>query len=539
MFADARDFQQPAVDADICVIGAGPAGITIARNFAGSETRVLVLESGGLEFSRAAQNLAKGTNAGLQYEALDLCRVRKFGGSTGKMGWGGWCKPLNEQDLALRPWVPMSGWPVTLQELQPYYLRALSTFDLPAYDFGPKEAENRADDHNLRLTNTAVTVEESLLAPATGYSLSGAATELQAESNILVLLHGVATEITADPQTRRVTGVEVKTLTGRTLSVSAQWVVLAAGGIENPRLLLQSNRQYPNGIGNTHDLVGRCFMEHPRFSWGRLSSQAATGIIQLFDPTTIVRQRLSRGDATQPVVGRGLKLRSHVQQEDELLNARTWIMRAPASGESEGGRELKEAVFWLKKSRIPDAPIKRIAAIARDLPGAMRTALCHLRPPNHWQFVTICEQEPILSSRVTLDAKRDALGLNAVRLEWHLGPMVERTLKRNQEIISTTLAQLGLDCSGGAGRGSSRHEAESVRWVWHHMGTTRMGADPSQGVVDRNCRVHGIKNLYVAGSSVFPTGGNDMPTLTIVALAHRLSDHLRDCMKMPDAVHCF
>jgi choline dehydrogenase-like flavoprotein len=212
-------------------------------------------------------------------------------------------------------------------------------------------------------------------------------------------------------------------------------------------------------------------------------------------------------------------------------------MRAPLSGEGEGGRELKEAVFWLKKSRIPDAPIKRIAAITRNLPSAVRTALCHLRPANHWQFVTICEQEPILRSRVTLDTKRDALGLRAVRLEWHLGPLVERTLRHNQEVISTTLAQLGLDCSPDTRRGSSRNEAELIRWVWHHMGTTRMSADPSQGVVDRDCRVHGIHNLYVAGSSVFPTGGNDMPTLTIVALAHRLSDHLKERMKKLELVY--
>jgi len=527
LFAEAQDYPKEIIDTDVCIIGAGPAGLTIARSFAGSAIRVVILESGGLEFERKSQRLAKGINAGVHYEALDLCRVRKFGGSTGKFGWGGWCKPLSEIDFGHRPWFPMSGWPVTRGELQPYYIKALDTLQLPSsFSFDTSQAEIKAQADRLDLAGSPITVEESLLAPSTGHCLSDAAGEIRSAENILVLLHAAATEIMADSVTRRATGVRGRSLSGRPFSVTAQWIVLAAGGIENPRLMLQSTRNYPKGIGNEHDLVGRCFMENPRFHWGRLTGEDLPSVIRQFYPANAVRRRLSHAVPGQAVGGLGFTVRPEIQHNEQLLNARTWIYPAPAASEGDGGRELRESIFWLKKSRMPDAPIRRAVNIALDLPNAIKTTISYLRPSKHWEFVTVMEQEPILKSRVTLDTRRDALGLRAARLEWHLGPHVERTLRRNQELLVETLSKLGVTCSAKMPR-ARKSEIELVRWVWHHMGTTRMSDDPTQGVVDRDCRVHDFENLYVAGSSVFPTGGNDMPTLTIVALAHRLADHLK------------
>lgn len=527
MFSDAQNLSRETLDADICIIGAGPAGITLAKGFMNSNVRVVILESGGLEFERKSQKLAKGVNAGVHYEALHLCRVRKFGGSTGKFGWGGWCKPLADIDFAERPWFPMSGWPVTRQELQPYYLRALDTLQLPSsHPFETERAEALASADKLDLNGSPLTVEESLLAPATGHCLSDAYKDLAGADNIHVLLHATVTEIISDPQRQRVTGVNAKTLSGKPFSVSARWIVLAAGGIENPRIMLQSTKNHPKGIGNEQDLVGRCFMENPRFHWGRLSGSELPHIVRQFYPANAVRRRLGQASASEVVGGLGFLIRPEIQWEEQLLNARTWIYPAPARSEGDGGRELRETVFWLKKSRMPDAPFRRAANIIRDFPNAVRTTLSYLRPSTHWEFVTVMEQEPILKSRITLDDRHDALGQRAVRLEWHLGPLVERTLRRNQELIVNTLSRLGVNCSAEV-PGAKKSELELARWVWHHMGTTRMSDDPKQGVVDRDCRVHGFDNLYVTGSSVFPTGGNDMPTLTIVALAHRLADHLR------------
>jgi choline dehydrogenase-like flavoprotein len=145
------------------------------------------------------------------------------------------------------------------------------------------------------------------------------------------------------------------------------------------------------------------------------------------------------------------------------------------------------------------------------------------------------EQEPNTASRITLDASRDRLGIQRVRLDWRLGGLERKTLEKNQEIIAASLSRLGFTCSTDdtRSRQSADKPDEAPTWVCHHMGTTRMAASPKRGVVDSDCLVHGMTNLYIAGSSVFPTGGNDMPTLTVIALTHRLADHLKAQLERP------
>lgn len=524
MITDIREHSGKTLECDICIIGAGPSGLALARHFVGSDTRVIILESGGLEFERASQKLARGVSAGIPYEGLDLCRVRRFGGSTGRRGWGGWCKPLSEIDFAPRSWVPMSGWPITLDELQPYYNAALKTLELPFSNIQP----DNPSPPGLPFEGTPLEIEQTQLTSSTELPV-GLLQGVKSAPNILVLLHATATWIETDVDGRRATAVRAVSLGGHRCRIVASWTVLAAGGIENARLLLQSNDVKSSGLGNDHDMVGRCFMDHPRFAWGHLSSPNLVSTFRQFDPASVVRGRNTGMQSLRHPVGLGLVLNPQVQRDEMILNARTWLMRVPASGEGVGGRGLKELIFWLKKARVTGASLGYVRGILSDLPNAISTAVSHVGPPRHWHFVTVMEQEPSLSSRVRLDHSRDALGQQSVRLEWHLGPLVDRTLRRNQYHIIRTLTSLGVKAS--AVHATRMGEPEVIRWTWHNMGTTRMSIDPNEGVVDPTCRVHGIDNLFVAGSSVFPTGGNDMPTLTIIALAHRLGAYLSDRLR--------
>ncbi len=161
-------------------------------------------------------------------------------------------------------------------------------------------------------------------------------------------------------------------------------------------------------------------------------------------------------------------------------------------------------------------------AIARALSGRL---LPHKSARTYFTFDTILEQEPEASNRVTLDSTVDAYGQRQARLEWQLSPLLKHTLWRTQQIMTQEAGRLGYECHIGAPDAPGGDDLQ-FRWVRHHMGTTRMSDDPKAGVVDSDCRIFGVPNLFVAGSSVFPTGGNDMPTITIVALAHRLADHL-------------
>ncbi|MCC6468714.1 MAG: GMC family oxidoreductase [Alphaproteobacteria bacterium] len=531
MFEDARRLaDKTSIEADICVIGAGAAGITIASGFVGTGRRVCVIESGGLDFDSNVQRLHKGINTGLYYEPLDLCRVRGFGGSTGPQGWGGWCKPLASIDFSDRPWLSMPGWPFGRQELDAYYQRAFSTLSLPPETERIAQAAEGGSEV-LQLANTVCRTELCALSPQP--HLGHVSRDLlRAAPNVRVLLYANATLIATDPAARAVTSVQVATLAGNTLDVTARFIVLAAGGIENPRLLLLSDQVNSRGLGNHADLVGRCFMEHPRFSWGSVTATHLAPLLLRYDPGSVVRQR--KIGASQPasdlLFGAGVALDEATQRNQKILNGRSWIVPTPESGEHESGREFKEIVFWLKKRRIPADLGRRLGRVARNMPNVAATIALHLRGrvkrPRRWQFITVMEQDAYPDSRVTLDRSRDALGLRKVRLHWRIGALTEESFRRTRRLLVANMKAAGVNCEMNL----AAAEAEPVdepRWVWHHMGTTRMSRQAGDGVVDPNCRLHGMENLYVAGSSVFPTGGNDMPTLTIVALAHRLTDHLR------------
>lgn len=533
MFEDARRLPDKSqLYADICIIGGGAAGTTIATEFIGSRHQVLLVESGGLDYESETQALYRGINHGLLYEPLDLCRVRTFGGSTDPRGWGGWCKPLADIDFEKRDWVPLSGWPITKADLADHYARAFRTLSLPADTEAMAERDAHASDV-LPVNGAYCHNEPCPLSPAPHL---GQVTEdrIRAASNVTALLHANVTQIQTDASARHVTGLTVRTLDGKTHAVTATYVILATGGIENARTLLLNDHVQREGLGNASGFVGRCFMEHPRYSWGRLSGKDIAPLMHRYNPATAVgvRQSGERNTQIHPIFGASLALTDKAQRERRLLGARTWILPVSGSGDRDAGREFKEMVFWLKKKRVPGDIGRRIGEVVRDPPNAASAVAAHLmakvRPPTAWQFVTVLEQEPNPESRVTLDAGTDVLGLRRTRLNWQVGELTKDTIVQTREIFAEELRVNGYDCAIEASpQRPSNQDPAAPRWVWHHMGTTRMSENPREGVVDANCRIHGMSNLYVAGSSVFPTVGNDMPTLTVVALAHRLSDHLK------------
>jgi choline dehydrogenase-like flavoprotein len=505
--------------------------LTLASELIGSRFNVLLLESGGLEYDTKVQSLYKGDNIGLLYEPLDLCRVRTFGGSTDPRGWGGWCKPLAEIDFERRDWVPLSGWPIKKGDLAPYYRRAFATLSLHPDTERLAEEDSRADV--LPTGGIYCRNEPCPLSPAP--HLGAVKKErIAAAHNVRALLHANVTDIVTDDLARRVTGLTVSTLTGTALSVTAKYFVLAAGGIENARLLLHSDGVQKEGLGNGSGFVGACFMEHPRYAWGRLTGAHLANVLRRYDPGTPVGQRRAQnaGGSARPLFGASLALTEKAQREHRLLGARSWILPVSGAGERDGGREMKELVFWLKKRRIPSDTARRIRQVLSDVPNAAGAVAAHLlaklKTPQQWQFVTVLEQDPDRSSRVSLDTQRDALGMRQIKLDWRVSPLVKRTLQQTRELFASELRAAGIDCQVEAtGVRELNQSPDAPRWVWHHMGTTRMAADSREGVVDADCQVHGMANLYIAGSSVFPTVGNDMPTITIVALAHRLADHIK------------
>jgi choline dehydrogenase-like flavoprotein len=533
MFIDARQVTTgTAIETDLAIVGGGAAGISLASELAGAGFTVAVLESGALDFAWPAQSLYSATNIGLPYYALDVCQLRYFGGSTN--AWGGWCRPLDPIDFEERPWVEHSGWPFSLAKLGPYYRRAHDLCQVASDDYDPEHAIAEIGHPRATLLPfDPATLETSIYRFSAPTRFGQVYREvLRRAENVRCYLNANVLAIKTTEDARSVTRLAVGCLSGTRFDVAAKHYVLAAGGIENARLLLASRDAAANGLGNQYDLVGRYFMEHPhtkRALFVRRHSLAAA----LYGETFHGRGIIAR-----------VSLPAARQRREQLLGYSANIHPVYFGHDSRGWLALRKLVLSLSPSRRSD-PLIRLPPyghkgltlgeffdMVRQFDKMTIAAALGLLQPSRFISGFVLEskpeQAPNRESRVALDDKRDAFGLNRVKLDWRMLPIDRRTAVRGEELIDAELRRLGI------GEVAPLAPAEIESWPanleggWHQLGTTRMNGDARHGVVDANGRVHGMSNLYVTGGSIFPTGGVAPPTLTIVALAVRLAHHLRD-----------
>jgi choline dehydrogenase-like flavoprotein len=340
------------------------------------------------------------------------------------------------------------------------------------------------------------------------------------------------TQIIPDLMAGRIKEVMVQTLTGKRMRVAARIFILATGGIENARLLLASNRIVPSGLGNQHDLVGRFFMDHPRLLSGDIHFSQAWSRNKLYD---IKYHYMNSAVAAQGVhIAAQLALTPETLEKERLLNARICFC-SEFPGEGSRGAQ---ALFRCKQALLAkDQPGWRlrddVMTMVKEPFNTFAYGFTRLFHPRAMikkvSFQVIIEPAPNPDSRVSLSfTQKDALGMPRVEVDWRLDTQVRRTADRSLALIATELRQTGiahvnLDPSMELYGWPATLEAEGT---WHHMGTTRMHKDEKKGVVDADCKVHGLTNLYIAGSSVFPTAGANFPTITITAMALRLAEHV-------------
>ena len=533
MFIDARTVVSGAqIEADLCIIGAGASGITLSQEFVDTPLQVCVLESGGLDFDPLTQTLYQGANTGLPYFDLDVCQIRYFGGNTN--AWGGWCRPLDSIDFAPRPWVENSGWPIAAASLQPYYRHAHALCQLRSDDYDPDRAAAEIGHARAQLLPFDPALVETSIYRFSAPTRFGEVYReaLRRAANIRCYLNANVLRIATTEDAGAVTHVAVGCLSGTRFRVRAKHFVLAAGGIENTRLLLLSNDVIPGGLGNRHDLLGRYFMEHPHtkrqlIATHRTMPSALYGL-------SFREQALSARLALPPAL----------QEREGLLNYSGNIHPIYFAHETPGWLAFRKFVLSISRSRRSDPYIRfppygpkgltlqQMIDIIRQLDKVTAAAVFQLFQPNRfisgYVLESKSEQAPNPESRVRLDPmKRDAFGLSRVKLDWRMLPIDRRTVIRAEEIVEGELGRLGI------GRLAPLAPSEIEGWPanleggWHQIGTTRMHEDPRRGVVDPDGKLHGVANLFVAGSSVFPTAGAAPPTLTIVALALRLADRLK------------
>lgn len=537
MLCDARRTDEGQVlQSTVCIIGGGPAGLTLALEFEKRGIDAIVLESGGYKPDEETMDLYRGENVGIPYEFGDGFRSRFLGG--GSNCWGGWCRPLEPEDLEPRDWVPNSGWPFRRDELMPYYERAHTLLSLGPVNFEVDhwvKAINRPDVRRMNLPTGRVLDTMSQFSRPTRFG-KHYRRELRRARHVRVFLYANVTDLQTDATGQTVRRAEVRTLSGRRFHVEAKQFVLATGGIENARLLLAFNKQHADGLGNANGLVGRYFMEHPRLVLHKVRFRPQWLRNKLYD---IKFHYLNRSVAAHGThVAAQMQIAPEVQKREGLLNGRIWfwsVFPGEHTAAAEAIVRMKHRLHgkvdphhgvWRDIATIARQPLDSLNFIAaRQLPVWFMKEM-QFQLIKEAQLQMICEPTPNPDSRITLSDRRDPLGIPRVRVDWRLDDQVKYTFDRSLEILADELRTAGVADVTLDPPLQGRDWPRSLEGTWHHMGTTRMHDSPRQGVVDRDCRIHGMSNMYVAGSSVFPTAGANFPTFTLVALSLRLADHL-------------
>jgi choline dehydrogenase-like flavoprotein len=472
IFEGIEQYRASGFSPRVAVIGSGPAGMTVARKLGAANIQVVVLEAGGADFSPESQEFYKGKVVGDEYFDLDVTRLRYLGGSSNH--WGGWCRVLDAHDFLAKPYAPNTGWPITRAAIEPFLPEMESILEIAP--FWP----DRAISQDLRQFDL---IKSSRVNFGEKYR-----PEIEASRNVALVLDTELSELAGDG--RRISAVRLWSGGAPAGEIAPDYVVVAAGGLENSRLLLWSNERSNGGVVPQAAALGRYWMEHPMYTVG--DAVITNGDAFLWD---------GDGEAFVTPTPEAMALRG-------ILNFHIEIEPVP---HSEMTKYLADLACY-----APDLT----DWVAEGLDMRLR---CGARVHIDW------EQAPRPDNRIVLSATdRDPGGVPLMELHWTKDAFDRRTMVEGTRLFGESIAaaDLGrLRISDWVLDGSPYPEGMELAGN-HHMGGTRMGTDPAVSVVDADCKVHGMDNLYVAGSSVFATCGQANPTATIVALALRLGEHL-------------
>ncbi|HWB49556.1 MAG TPA: GMC oxidoreductase [Stellaceae bacterium] len=541
--------------APVLIVGAGPAGIVQALELRRQGIPVTMLAGGADGFDAAFQAQADAEIADPRRHAPMQIAVRRALGGTSLL-WGGRCVPFDDIDFADRRHVPDGGWPLAHDDIRPWYAVGMGylnagapAFSAPLSGIGTMadcrlgELERWSERRNLRQLHAAA---------------------LDNDPGLQILLGVVATGIEVDPLTGQAEGVRVALPSGQRATLRARVVVLACGGLETTRLMLVSRIDRPRLFGGPEGPLGRFYMGHFE---GRIADV-------VFDPALPEDAFDFFIDGSGRYARRRITIRPGAQQRHGLLNMCAWPDN-PALGDPAHRSAILSLAYlslaapvlgrWLEPEAIrrkhlehgANAIGRHIGNILAGLPEAVREAGRFLyrrygttprlpgffirNPARRYALFYHAEQAPNRASTVSLSEARDGLGMPRLRIDLRYGDRDVASVLAGHEIIDRNLR------AAGVGRVEHRfpaeeraaHIREQMTDGYHQIGTIRMAAAPSRGVVDADCRVHGCPNLFVAGSAVFPTSGQANPTLLITALSARLAAHVGRLLRQPAATTYF
>lgn len=511
------------IEADICILGAGVAGIILANELKNSFANIVVLEAGGEQYSTESQSLYAANKNSKGYPDPQHSRLRFLGGSSNH--WGNNTSPLSKIDFEVRDWIPNSGWPIKLTTLEPYYTKAANYCGTMSDGYQTSFWANKFNQPNLAKgsDNIETAVAKAAMPPTRFFAKHGQS--ISEHPNITIYKNMNVVGVDFDAQTNQVTKVQAKTYNNLEHSITAKVFIMCLGGIENARMLLHFNSQNKNLLGNEFDNVGRYFMDHT-------TVRAA----QLF---TNDEERFSLFEAKY-IDERMIKTFFQLS-EKSLIDNQTTNLRIPLIKASQ--YELSDGIssFHLMKQAfseysLPDNLFSHISNFVMDIDlvaeaigrTSFDTSLFdHANDFAGFSLPMMMEHTPHRDNQIKLSDTKDKLGVPKIDIVWEVKQEDKDRVWKTLEIFAREVGAQGIGRLKLLKEREDRIFGDQMGFGSHHMGTTRMSDDKKYGVVDKNLKVFGTDNMYVAGSSVFPTGGHVPPTLTISALAIRLADEIK------------
>ena len=527
---------------DICLIGSGPASLSILENLKKTNLKIILIPGGKFNFDKKNQYLYKGVvNNGSYHEQLIKNRFREFGGSGNY--WGGRCVPLDHLDFKKRSWIKNSGWPINYSEIIKYYKLAAKFLQITPYDVKTnfkfnfiRRIINKMDDDFLSSTKLE---SWSPLLNFKKYFFKS-----QNRENIILIENSHLFKINANKS--EVVDLECRTL-NTYFKVKCNQYVLACGGIENPRILLNSkNKFHPKGLGNANDLVGRFYMAHHSgtflnfFPFNRKSF-----FYKYFQDYkgTYLRNRwwLNEKFQKKKWIGNSVFFITNTNNSDDMgKSGKLFKLIQVFKSISQNNYNI----FFILKIKSIYKIIFYILILFPKLLKIFYLRMASNRLPSvlpeissdYFGIYHQVEQTPCYNSQLKLDKKKDGFNQQLIKLKLKFNPIDFRTILESHNYLINKINKFNI------GKLQKKYNKKILKKKLikkikefnsnaHHLGTTRMGATKKNGVVDKNLRIFGIKNIYITGSSVFPTGGHANPSFTIIALSIRLAKHLKKIIK--------
>ncbi|TXI45797.1 GMC family oxidoreductase [Methylophilus sp.] len=543
------------IEADVCIVGAGAAGVSLALSLSGRGLKILLLES-GFEFADdKTQDLYAGEVADEKlHSPPDKYRQRRFGGST--TIWGGRCMPFDPIDFEPREYIPQSGWPISYQDLAPYYQQANKLLEAGVYEYDADKVFDEEQQAAIKGFKSDILKTNNLERFSCPTNVGDRYKQrLVLAKDVEVLLGANCTGIRLNQAGNHVNQLDIASLEGIKASVVAKKVILATGGIETTRLLLASNDICKNGIGNEHDLVGRYYQCHIAGNLGKLTVLGATSNVRHGYEVSLegiyCRRRFALTADTQKKIGAGnMVARLHfpkIVDPSHKIGVLSGLFLAKNFISYEYGKRLKDGrssfVIYLKHfANIILDPIDTVKFLyhwitKRTLAKRKFPSVILSNKSNQFTFEIHSEQYPNPNSRITLISDTDIFGMPKVKVDWqYLSEDIE-SVRRSLKVFVQEINQSGLATFEFNDDQLEEDLTRFGAYGGHHIGTTRMGTSPENSVVDADCKLHNIDNLYIASASVFPTSSQANPTLTIVAMSLRLADHIADTVHAGKASH--